>query len=527
MNPTPRYLLMATHVPASGSLGGVVRYTVALARALARRDDIELHVLAAADALGFFTTFLPAERVHPVPRAPTAVHSLLERLGLAGALRTERFDVVHGTKHIVPRFARGAVRVLTVHDMLLLDRSGDFPRLKRTLLGAPYRGSIRQAEVLVAVSRATMARIVDHLPQVRERVGVVPLAASSTVTAAPAEPVAALAGRRFALVVGDAGPRKNLDLAVGTWDRVREKVPEAVLAVVGPKPWGVERHGGGTWDRLVADGALVQLRDVPDGALRWCYESAAAVLCPSLVEGFGLPTVEAAAFGTPVVTSDDPALCEASAGWGEPTAAWSRDDWVTTVAEVLNRTAPSSSPPPARDWDRIAAETVGLALGRIRPETSDITLADRVGVSPYRAGLRVLHVVAPGDRSAATAAGALAAAHRAKGWQVEVATDLPTDVPDTDVVALHGPAAGRLRARLRGRVPTVVFADAAGPRTPAAALRELRLARWTNALVLPAGASRRWNAVHAPPTRVGAPADPDDLAAVLVRARAWGPPAER
>ncbi|OLT14827.1 hypothetical protein BJF78_17465 [Pseudonocardia sp. CNS-139] len=518
-----RYLLLATHVPPSGGHGGIVRYTVALARALARRTDVELHVLARADAAGFFGGFLPAGRVHTVPALPTAALSLAERLGVLGALRSERFDVVHGTKHIVPVAARGATRVLTVHDMLLLDRPGDFPLPKRVLLRGPYRGSIRDSDVLVAVSRAGRDRVLDHVPAAARRTAVVPLAVSPDLTDGPSEPVTALDGRTFALVVGDASRRKNLDLAVGTWTRVRAQVPGAVLAVVGPRPWGAEERGGAEWDRLVADGALVQLRGVPDAQLRWCYEHAAAVLCPSLVEGFGLPTVEAAAFGTRLVTSDDPALCEASGGWGTPSAAWSADDWVATVAAALRPDAPTATPPEPRTWDDVAAETVAAVLRRGEPAAAP---SARIGVSPYRAPLRVLHVVAPGDATTTAAVEELVRAHRQQGWKTDVAADLdPAGTGEFDVVALHGTAAGRLRAQLRGRVPTVVFAGTSGPRGPAAVLREARLARWTNALVLPAGADRRWDRVPAPLTRLraaGLAADPDDVAAILVRARAWG-----
>lgn len=525
MSSVPRYLLMATHVPRSGSSGGVVRYTVALAEALARRTDVELHVLAAGDGAEFFAGLLPPGRVHRLPAAPTAVQSVREWTGAARVLWSGRFDVVHGTKHIVPLLARGATRVLTVHDMLLLDRPHDFPLLKRLLLGRPYRSSIRRADVLVAVSRATRSRLLDHVPSAADRVAAVPLAASTALLEAPPEPAAALAGRTFALVVGDASARKNLRLAVRTWAAVREQVPGVVLAVVGPRPWGAEDTGGEEWDRMVADGSLVQLRGISDGMLRWCYENAAVLLCPSLVEGFGLPTVEAAALGTPAVTSDDPALCEASPGSSRPAAAWSTDDWVATVVAGLREAAPVDHP--VRTWDDVATETVDAVLRgrRTPPEIEPGSWAGRIGVSPYRARLGVLHVVAPGDAAARDTADGLAVAHRAHGWTVTVVagTPDPSAWSGVDVVVLHGPVAGRLRRTLRGSVTTVVLA-AARPQGPSAWLTEAVLARWTHALVLPAkGTARRWARIPAPVTRLTTTeAEPDEMAAILARARAWG-----
>lgn len=523
---TTRYLLLATHVPVSGSRGGVVRYTVALAEALARRPDVELHVLVTRDAADFFTRFLPSGRVHRVRPAPTPVLALREWLAAVRVLRSGRFDVVHGPKHIVPRRAHRAIRVLTVHDMLLLDRARDFGAAKRLLLRTPYRDSLRRADVVIGVSRATRARILDHHPGVR--VQVVPLAASAALLAASGEPVEALRDKRFALVVGDAGIRKNLALAVRTWPRIRERVPDAVLVVVGPQPWGRESHGGAEWDRLLAAGAVVQLRDVPDGTLRWCYEHAAVVLCPSLIEGFGLPAVEAAAFGTPVVTSDDPATCEAVAGWGQPSAAWSRADWVATVVGALQQPSAAGGVDPARrSWDDVAAETLAAVSGTSVSGASVAEPADgggsRVGVSPFRAPLRVLHVAAAGRGGAVEE---LVAGHRDSGWKVEVVEDggIGVDLDgvdvDLDVVVLHGLRAGRLRRRIRGRVPTVLLAGRERPRWS----REVALARFTNVLVLPPDAGRGWRRVAAPVTR-WSPAGPwaaEELAEILVRARAWG-----
>lgn len=543
MTAVPRYLLLATHVPRSGSGGGVVRYTVALAQALARRPDIELHVLATSEGAGFFRTFLPPHRVHRMPAVPTVLLSLLERLGAVPVLHTRRFDVVHGTKHIVPWVARGARRVLTVHDMLLFDRAADYPRLKRLLLRGPYRACIRQADVLVTVSRATRDRLLDYFPAARAKTRVAPLAPSQALTGSVPEPVAALQGRRFALVVGDASARKNLDLAVGTWSEVRARVPGAVLAVVGPRPWGAEDRGGAAWEALVAEDALVGLRGVSDGTLRWCYEHAELVACPSLLEGFGLPTVEAAAFGTPVVTSEDPALCEAAAGWGRPAASWSRSDWVTAVAGTLTREpAWSPSPPvPARSWDDVAADTLRAVLGGPAgdPAVEDLAVEDaaelapflgRTGLSPYQAPLHVVHVVSAGDELARSVADALGAAHRGRGWRVDITTDAPEpDLPSclaADVVVLHGPAAGRLRGRLRGRVPTVLLAGPRAPRGVLGGLRERVLARWTSAVVLSGGGKRSiWEQLPVPLTRLRAAddgVDADEMAAILVRARAWG-----
>lgn len=159
---------------------------------------------------------------------------------------------------------------------------------------------------------------------------------------------------------------------------------------------------------------------------------------------------------------------------------------------------------------------------------------ERIGLDPFASPLSVLHVV---DTPAAAVHGRvpeLAAAHRARGWRVEVAT-AGHDVAGYgaagygaaghDVLVLHGPGAGRLRHRVRGALTTVVVAAPGSPRGTEL-LVERGLARWTNVVVVPDGATAdRWTRrVPVPLVRLGAVDGPDHeaMAAVLVRAGAFG-----
>ncbi|MEH3075713.1 MAG: glycosyltransferase family 1 protein [Quadrisphaera sp.] len=375
----PRWLVMATHVPASGRLGGIVRYTVEVARALQRRDDVEVHLLTSAAAAGPLAELVggPA-RVHAVPAALDGRAGPLlppyERFVLGWRLRGG-FDVVHGSKHLVPQRAPGftARTVLTVHDMILADRPADFPAAKRVLLQRPYAASIRQADSVICVSAATRDRLLAHHPQVAGRTSVVLSATSPALLQAHPTPVEVLAGRRFGLVVGDTTQRKNVATAVSAWARALRAHPEhadAVLALVGPPAWGTEAYGP-DHAALAASGHVVQLQGVDDASLRWCYENAAVVLAPSLVEGFGLPAVEALDLGAPLVTSTDAALVEVSGDRAQHVPALDVEGWARAVADHLHldapgreRPAPASSPQPARTWDDVAEDTVRAVLHR-------------------------------------------------------------------------------------------------------------------------------------------------------------------
>lgn len=358
-----QWSVLATQVPPGGSLGGIVRYTTELITALAARDDVVVLAVtttAAADTLRELVG--PRGQVSTVPSAPTPVLSVAERW-LPRRLLPGNPDVVHGTKHLVPARSR-ALRVLTVHDMLLLDRPHDFGTAKRVLLPSAYRSSIRDADLLLCVSAATRSRLEAHVPGSSERAEVIHLATSSTLRAAAPRPVARLEGTPFALVVGDPTTRKNLRTVMAAWPAVRARHPAAVLAIAGPPSWG-RTELGELFDRLVADGAVVALGHIDDAGLRWAYEHAQVVLCPSLAEGYGLPAVEALDFGAPVIISDDPAMQEVCAGRARAVlpaidvAAWSG-----AIGDALDTPRPPSASPGApsagagRSWSDVAEESV-------------------------------------------------------------------------------------------------------------------------------------------------------------------------
>jgi glycosyltransferase involved in cell wall biosynthesis len=359
-----RWLMLATHVPSTGAGGGMVRYCVELARALERHPGVELHVLCDAAARPFFVDMVGADRAHPAPAVPKTARSLVERLGGAGLPRSgEEWDVVHGAKHLVPRAAGSARRLLTVHDMSLLDRPADFGTLKRFALRGPYLASIADADKLVCVSEATRQRLCSWAPDVADRAHVVGLASSPTLQGVVPVPVRELEGRPFVVVVGDPSPRKNVSMVVNLWPRVVAAHPGAVLAVVGPPSWG--RSELGETAALLEAGSLALLGHRSDAELSWLYEHAAALVCPSQLEGFGLPVVEAEARGVPVIVSDDAALGEAG---GQATTRLSLHDssgWHQALSAALSRPLGARRPPPAvRSWADVAAETVEVARGR-------------------------------------------------------------------------------------------------------------------------------------------------------------------
>lgn len=197
--------------------------------------------------------------------------------------------------------------VVFVHDLMFGDHQEWFSRRERAYFALMPR-SLRRATRVVTSSDTEATRI-ERLAPWAGKVRAGGLAVSTSLTSADADrPLDC--PHSFALVVGRLNVRKNLASAIAAARIASQISPDTPLVVVGD-----ELHsgvGGGLEDveDLVAEGTVRFLGRVTDGNLRWLYENASVTLYLSLDEGFGLPPLEAAHFGCPLIVSDIPVLRE-------------------------------------------------------------------------------------------------------------------------------------------------------------------------------------------------------------------------
>ncbi len=139
---------------------------------------------------------------------------------------------------------------------------------------------------------------------------------------APAKQLPNVPGRRLThfLYVGDAEPRKNLGALLDAYARYRQESPKPLELVL-----------AGSAD---ADGPGVRVERHPDARrLAELFAGAAALVHPSLYEGFGLTVLEAMRVGVPVIASRSvEELCDAAARYADP-------DKPETFAEAMGEIA--------------------------------------------------------------------------------------------------------------------------------------------------------------------------------------------
>jgi glycosyltransferase involved in cell wall biosynthesis len=285
---------LLTLVP--GSLGGSETYVRELLRGLGRVGDLSYRVLlppVAADA----AEGLPAETAKEYRAARTVSQRLLA-MGAAAArpgplrARLAEAEIVHYPLTLrIPAVARPSV--VTLHDLQHLDLPSLFPRSERAFRRVAWHRSVRSATRVIVLSEFVREHAIARLGLDPERLRVVP----SGVDHRRFNP-SADERLPFLFYPARAWPHKNHRRLFEAFALLRRERPHLRLVLSGGgdfarAPDGVEARG------RVSDEELVRL-----------YRTAAAVVFPSLYEGFGQPPLEAMACGCPVAASTAGALPE-------------------------------------------------------------------------------------------------------------------------------------------------------------------------------------------------------------------------
>ncbi len=289
-------LPLLTLVP--GISGGSETYARELCRALARCGEHDYEALVprlAPDAGGGLETVVATGY-----RASTTIAGRLAAMAAAavrpGDLRRwlERADVVHYPLTVpVPPAERPTV--LTLLDVQHLDLPHLFPRGERLFRRVAYDRAARRADEVIVISHWVRERVIDRLGLDPDRVHAIHLGVDHD-RFAPDDPVQR---ERFLYYPARPWPHKNHSRLFDALALLRADEPDLRLVLT----------GSGHDPARLPDG-VETLGDAPLAARIDLYRRAAAVVFPSLYEGFGLPPLEAMACGCPVAVSNTSSLPE-------------------------------------------------------------------------------------------------------------------------------------------------------------------------------------------------------------------------
>ncbi len=293
---------------ASGGIGTSVRGMLQGLGQLAEddRSDLELELVASRPSGGRGRSDPMASLGHPL-RSPPLPGPLLTRAWDHGVLRAPAgFDLVHATSLSTLEPGRAAL-VTTVYDLLWRRVPDAYPARGRRWHEAALHRALRRADRFI-VPADVVAHDLTEAGAPAEAITVIPLG-SDHLPRPDVGAGAALLARLgipgpFLLSVGTLEPRKNLSRLIEAYGQVRTSLPEPwPLVLVGPAGWG---------EQVRPETGVVVTGLVTPGELSALYTAARLLAYVPLVEGFGLPPVEAMTFGTPVVASPLPSTAGAA-----------------------------------------------------------------------------------------------------------------------------------------------------------------------------------------------------------------------
>ena len=326
--------------------GGSETYARELAGALSRvgRHTYEAFVPTLAPDAGADLPTVVATQYRASATSAGRLRAMTSAAIRPGTLRAmlETADVVHFPLTVpVPRVSRPTV--LTLLDVQHLDVPELFPRGERLFRRLTYDRAARRADHVIVISQWVRERTIERLQLDPERVHAIHLG----VDLARFSPEPTVAREPFLLYPARPWPHKNHARLFEAFEAVHAAHPELRLVLTGEGtdtarlPPGVEARGSISRDELVS-----------------LYRRAAALVFPSLYEGFGLPPLEAMACGCPVAASavaSLPEVCGDSAVLFDPydTAAIAAG-----IEEALARASELSAAGSARaasfTWDATA-----------------------------------------------------------------------------------------------------------------------------------------------------------------------------
>ncbi|HEX8615053.1 MAG TPA: glycosyltransferase [Telluria sp.] len=280
--------------------------------------------------------------------------------------------------------ARGVEVTFLIHDLLPVLRPEFFPEGAEQGHGAWLACVAANADRLLSISGAVRGELRQWLAQAQlDARGALKLAVlhHGADIGAQAPPRAPAKARRDGpatfLMVGTIEPRKGHLQALDAFEMLWREGADVRLVIVGAEGWtALPQAARRTIPRIVERlrghaelGKRLQwLQGIGDAELLALYQSSSCLLVPSEGEGFGLPLIEAARYGLPVLARDLPVFREVAGAHAAYFGGMEGTDLAQALRAWLAQrsagTEPDSAGMPWITWRDNAGQLLAVLDGR-------------------------------------------------------------------------------------------------------------------------------------------------------------------
>lgn len=233
--------------------------------------------------------------------------------------------------------------LLTVQDLVSKRHSNTMLLYERFLHNLLFSYSVYRADIIWSISKFTEMELLFFYPRAIEKRRVNGCSIEENVFSKNNySPIvkqrflekSSLPNNKFLLFVGTIEPRKNLIFLINLMKN--ESLKNIDLVVVGANGWGGVKDIEKTLDDVSLRERVHFLNFISSEELIYLYNTAEALIMPSLYEGFGLPILEAMSCSCPVVTSQNSGMVEVVGNAGLTVNGWVEEEWIKSILLLLS-----------------------------------------------------------------------------------------------------------------------------------------------------------------------------------------------
>ena len=322
---------------------GIGRYVYGLIASLSAVEG-DHHVVAFVDP-SLPNRRFPLSELRSLPKLELSPVSIplyhpLEVWGWYAHLRRTPVDVFHAPYFWSP-IVLPCPLVTTVHDMIF-DRYPQYMPLRHLALvyKLSSRYAIKKARRVIAISESTKRDIIHFCGTPADKIAVIPRSMDASFQPVEDADMQAAVRERYGLppayilAVSARRPHKNIGRLITAFSRIEAQVPQA-LVLVGSTDERFQSDAPPELEALRQAGRVVEIGHVAEEDLPAIYSMASLFVQPAIIEGFGLPVLEAMACGCPVACSNTSSLPEVAGDAAVYFDPLSVDEIVERLREVL------------------------------------------------------------------------------------------------------------------------------------------------------------------------------------------------
>lgn len=262
-------------------------------------------------------------------------YSLSEQIGFKHFLDKLKPDLVHFCMPQQPILYKGK-HVTTFHDLTLLqtynsDKNWLVFHLKQQVGKFVFKSVAKSSQHIITPTKFTKSELVKFAGISPDKITVTYEAADAFVD--QLEPYNH-PFNRYILYVGQQSDYKNIRRLGDAHQKLLSKYPDLGLILVGKKNASIISNEKYFTDKKYRNILFTDF--IPNSQRDWLYTNTAAYIFPSLMEGFGLPGLEAMGYGAPVISSSATCLPEVYGDAALYFDPLNTDDMASAINQVLS-----------------------------------------------------------------------------------------------------------------------------------------------------------------------------------------------